>query len=246
MTTVEIVLIVIGIILMIGSFFLTEKLTQKDLEEISKLSTVAMKRILEKNMSGTKEKIDAMIEESIDQSIDKVDIALDKETNEKIKAISEFSDTVLESIHKTHNEVMFLYSMLNDKHADLVQYAGKLQKLKSDLEQLEEDVVHTITDTNNIALNVPEKENVGKPAALSKGQKTEKGKQNKNSLESSEAITSVAAKQDEEEIVDESNHNRSILNLHKQGMSVIEIARKLSLGLGEVKLVIDLYNEEEE
>ena len=53
MTTVEIILIVIGIILMIGSFFVTEKLSQKEVEQISKLSSNEMKYILEKNMKST-------------------------------------------------------------------------------------------------------------------------------------------------------------------------------------------------
>jgi hypothetical protein len=33
-----------------------------------------------------------------------------EETNEKIMAISEYSDTVMENMNKTHNEIMFLYN----------------------------------------------------------------------------------------------------------------------------------------
>ena len=48
-------------------------------------------------------------------------------------AISEFSDTVMENMNKTHNEIMFLYSMLNDKHAAMTQHAEELQKMMSEL-----------------------------------------------------------------------------------------------------------------
>ena len=39
------------------------------------------------------------------------------------------------------------------------------------------------------------------------------------------------------------NNNDSILTLHKRGMMDIDIARELGLGLGEVKLVIDLFEK---
>jgi DNA-binding NarL/FixJ family response regulator len=37
------------------------------------------------------------------------------------------------------------------------------------------------------------------------------------------------------------NNNEQILKLYKQGKSKIAIAKELGLGVGEVKLVIDLY-----
>ena len=43
----------------------------------------------------------------------------------------------------------------------------------------------------------------------------------------------------------ESNHNAAILELHRQGASEIEIAKELGLGVGEVKLVLGLFREEE-
>ena len=39
----------------------------------------------------------------------------------------------------------------------------------------------------------------------------------------------------------ESNSNDQILELHKAGKSNMAIARELGLGIGEVKLVIDLF-----
>lgn len=38
------------------------------------------------------------------------------------------------------------------------------------------------------------------------------------------------------------NNNERILAMHAQGVPVVDIARELNLGVGEVKLVIDLYN----
>ena len=38
------------------------------------------------------------------------------------------------------------------------------------------------------------------------------------------------------------NHNGKILELFKQGKSEVEIAKEMGLGVGEVKLVVDLYD----
>lgn len=135
MTGVEIILILIGIVFMIGSFMITEKLSASELDSIAKLSENEIKIILEKEMGKSSVRIEEQIDETIDASINKVERALDKETNEKIMAISEYSDTVLESMNKTHNEIMFLYSMLNDKHTELTELSGELSKVASKIEE---------------------------------------------------------------------------------------------------------------
>ena len=40
---------------------------------------------------------------------------------------------------------------------------------------------------------------------------------------------------------EQEKHNQQILALHGEGFKDVEIARKLGLGLGEVRLVIGLY-----
>ena len=133
MSVLEIVLLVVGIVLMIASFFITEKLSNKELDKIAELSTEEMQKILEHNLNDAQVKVNSMVDQVVDHSIEKsmeiVERALDKETNEKMRVLTEYSDTVLESINKTHNEVMFLYSMLNDKHSELTKYAGNLAQL---------------------------------------------------------------------------------------------------------------------
>ena len=39
------------------------------------------------------------------------------------------------------------------------------------------------------------------------------------------------------------NNNEKILRMHRQGISTVAIARELGLGVGEVKLVIDLFKD---
>lgn len=135
MTGVEIILILVGLVLMVGSFMVTEKLSESDLNTIAELGQNEIKRILDKRLEEAEQTIEEQIDTAIDGSINKVERGLDKETNEKMKAIGEYSDTILEEMNKTHSEIMFLYSMLNDKQADLTELTARIGKLAADVEQ---------------------------------------------------------------------------------------------------------------
>lgn len=228
MTALEIVLIVIGAIMMISSFFVMEKLSASEVNRMAELSTEEIQRILERNMKEAERKInnmiDGVIEHSIEMSTEKVERALDKEANEKILAINEYSDTVLESINKTHNEVMFLYSMLNDKHSELTNYAGKLAQLGIHLEELQENVQQTIEKTTDFLEHTQEIDEMPLQMDLE------------------DEIPKV---RDSEPREAGNGQKQRILTMYKDGKTAVEIAKKLGMGVGEVKLVIGLFREEE-
>ena len=237
MSTRETSLLVVGIVLMIASFFITEKLSNSELKKLSDLSTNEMQKILERSLNDAQVKVDNMVDQVIDHSIEKsmeiVERALDKETNEKMRVLTEYSDTVLESINKTHNEVMFLYSMLNDKHSELTKYAGNLAQLAIHLEELEQNVEKTLAESDEIiqkAQEARQEQQVSATPAESVAEEVV--------LEPEEAEPET---QEEEQV----NHNQLILEKYKDGKSAIEIARELGLGVGEVRLVIGLFREEE-
>lgn len=213
MTGVEIVLILVGIVMMVGSFMVTEKLSGKELDKISELSQNEIKRILEKKLENAKVSIEEQIDTAIDDSMNKVERGLDKETNEKMKAIGEYSDTILEQMNKTHSEIMFLYSMLNDKQAELTELSGQIGRLAADVEQ-----------------------------------DMEEAKEAKEAKEEMQVETETAEEPDSMTADEEEgfNHNEKILELYKAGNSMVEIAKTLGLGLGEVKLVIGLFKGDEE
>ena len=222
---------------MIASFFITEKLSSSELKELSDLSTEEMQKILERSLNDAQVKVDNMVDQVIDHSIEKsmeiVERALDKETNEKMRVLTEYSDTVLESINKTHNEVMFLYSMLNDKHSELTKYAGNLAQLAIHLEELEQNVERTLSESDEIIQKAQEARQIQQVSATLTESVAEEVV-----LESEEAEPET---QEEEQV----NHNQLILEKYKDGKSAIEIARELGLGVGEVRLVIGLFREEE-
>ncbi len=234
MSALEIVLLVVGIVLMIASFFITERLSNSELDKIAELSTEEMQKILERNLNEAQVKINNMVDQVVDHSIEKsmeiVERALDKETNEKMRVLTEYSDTVIEAINKTHNEVMFLYSMLNDKHSELTKYAGNLAQLAIHLEELQENIEKTVSESDQILQKVQESKN---PKTIPAAVPAEE-----------EVATKDAEffKEHEDEFV---NHNQMILEKYREGKTAVEIAKELGLGVGEVKLVIGLFREEE-
>lgn len=95
MTGVEITLILVGIIFVLGSFFVQEKLTPKDVQEITRLSEKELKIIVERELKNANDKVEDAIDAVVEQSQENAKRLMEKETNEKIMAINEYSNTVI-------------------------------------------------------------------------------------------------------------------------------------------------------
>ncbi len=86
-----------------------------------------IKGLMEEEMQTVRQMQDKM-EETSEDALEKAERSLERLTNEKIMAVSEYSDTVLQEIHKNHEEAMFLYDMLNNKHANIKDTVSKMDK----------------------------------------------------------------------------------------------------------------------
>jgi len=232
MTGMGIALLLIGCVFMIGSFFVSERLSGAEINRIAELSDNELKRIIAKGMENAEGQIDIVVEEKVEEVSEKVEIALERESNLKIMAIDEYSGTVMESMKKTHDEIMFLYSMLNDKHTEMTSLTGDLQRLAANIRSMQEKVsnqAEAYTPTKSVETTTSE-------TYLEKAVAVKENQEERSILE-----------EDKMEFYEEAvNHNDMILALHKEGLSKVEIAKKLSLGVGEVSLVIGLYKGEEE
>ena len=237
MTALEITLIVIGVVFLVGSFFVSDKLSQNDVDQIAKMSEEELRVILDRQLEKAKAEIQNAIEAGIDETTEETKRALEKETNDKINGISEYSDTVLESINKSHNEIMFLYSMLNDKHKDLTDLAANLQKLTTNLHDVEQQMTEK-TLRAQTRLQQPESV-IEKPGKVQKKEIPVEKKIKPENIKKA-----VEVKRNTENEIDEKNDNDAILRLHAEGKSDVEIAKLLDRGLGEVRLVIGLHRGE--
>ena len=248
MTVIEIILIIVGMIFILASFWVTEKLSPDELRHISELSKEEMGVMLEHELEKSKQRVVDIVENTIDDSKDRTERALEKQTNEKIMAINEFSDTVIEKINKTHNEIMFLYSMLNDKHTELTDFTSGLTQQLQDLKSQEEEMTSYYLSQikNQIPQNPkPAEQPAVKPvetkAVFKEAQPqaaTAEEAQPQNTPEQTNAETdSDVSDQAEEEV----NVREEILRLYEEGRDSVAIAKKLGLGVGEVRLILGLY-----
>ncbi len=250
MTVIEIILLIVGMIFILASFWVTEKLSPEELRHISELSKEEMGVMLERELEKSKQRVVDIVEDTIDDSKDRTERALEKQTNEKIMAINEFSDTVIEKINKTHNEIMFLYSMLNDKHTELTDFTTGLTQQLQDLKSQEEEM--TSYYLNQLKNQIPQ---VSKPAAqpveaaaaatpaAAKPQLPANvpAPQESVSAEPEEGTAQVDAADTPEKEEDEVNVKDEILRLYEEGRDSVAIAKKLGLGVGEVRLILGLY-----
>ena len=236
MTGVAWILLLIGVVFMIGSFFVTEKLSPSELNQIAELSEEELKRIIDRGLKNAETRIEDAIDVQVDQSSEKVDRSLEKVTNDKIMAISEYSDTVIESMNKTHNEIMFLYSMLNDKHTELTGMAADLQRLAADVRSLEEKAPLTAP------LAAPERAATVSAASAVTLVPVEKA--DTTGRETAAAPAEQKEEMPETEETKQEGLHAEILKLKKLGMTEVQIAKKLGIGIGEVRLVNGLYRGE--
>lgn len=225
MTGIEILLLVIGVIIFIASFFITEKLTPGELGKIGELSNPEIERVMECELQRVSAEIEGKVQAAAEEALLSAEQSMEEECSEKMNTIREYSDTVLESMNKTHNEIMFLYSMLNDKHAELTKLSTDLQELASSLEKKDEEIANRLMQDVTL-------EGMGfeqSAAALPED------------IIQPESMPEQKKETEHEKAEEESNHNDAILELYREGKSSMEIARTLALGLGEVQLVIGLY-----
>ena len=226
MGILEIVLLIAGIIIFTGSFFLPlggEKNTGID----QKAAKEEIHSLVEEEMNTVRSKMQDKMEETSGDAIEKAERSLERLTNEKIMAVNEYSDTVLQEIHKNHEEAMFLYDMLNSKHANIKDTVSKIDKAVKAAE-------------NKTAENktVEDKAAADKTAGTVAEEKKSDTLQTESliQLENSPQIGFMG-----ETVQEGQNNNEKILGMHRQGKSTVAIAKELGLGVGEVKLVIDLY-----
>ena len=297
MGILEITLLAAGAIIFIVSFCIPVK-EEKLKEETRNLAAEEVKSLVSAEIETVRERLTELSEEEMKQQIEKSERSMERISNEKIMAVNEYSDTVLEEIHKNHEEVVFLYDMLKNKKAGLAESYEKadqdlqalLQQIKDseitvrenleeigkkqkELETAKKEAVFYTEPENKKTAGVrrtkkaaaqpePEKESVPEQAAVleekefkpftvekieaapkkapvKKAEKRpERRPEEAPPAENAEVMLLLSNTMEDSAV---GNSNERILELHKAGKSNMAIARELGLGIGEVKLVIDLY-----
>ncbi|MBQ9199481.1 MAG: hypothetical protein IJ141_04815 [Lachnospiraceae bacterium] len=211
MSAAVILLIILGLIFIFGSFLLVEKDKDKEDEGIIKIP--------EKLSDEQKEKISKLIDdymdEHIDSKLDDVEAKFSEIVNQKTLALGDYAVSVNEEIERNHSEALFLYSMLSDKQKEIMTTASMVDAYKKEVNELVNENIEVKKKDRReerLAIELEEMKN--------------------------EALDIA---EDEEEIKTLDANKDIILEMHKSGLSILEIAKNLGLGVGEVKLIVDLY-----
>ena len=115
MATIEIVLLVIGILAFVASFFIPD--VRKSEEE--SFAEDEVRALVEKEFEASKAKLEEMTDETIRYGMEKAERSLDKITNEKMLALGEYSDSIMNQISTNHKETVFMYDMLTKNKEEL-------------------------------------------------------------------------------------------------------------------------------
>lgn len=230
MTVVEVVLLLIGVVFFIGSFFVTEKLSPADVNKVAELSEGELRVLVDRELDTARAKVSDVVDEAMDLTIDKVQRTMERDTNEKIMAISEYSDATMEQLKKINHEVTFLYSMLGDKHAQLNEAMEQMDELIQTYQSLR---AMPMPDVHAVPVASEPVEPVVQPVQT----------QMEVVPQDEEVVQEVEIPEEEPKPV---SVREQILERYHAGEDLTDIARNLGLGFGEVKLIVELYRGEEE
>ncbi len=215
MTPMEITLLIVGVIIFCLSFIIKDRESSDQIFDEDVIRD-QVRRITDRELDGMNLKVKEATESSIEYAMEKAERGLEKISNEKIMAVSEYSNTIMEEINKSHKEVMFLYDMLTDKQTDLKNTVRKAEATAREVE-----------DAGNKAV-------MNQAAFVDGIDSIVKDNIDPDVSDTSETNLHV-------EDMEPDNNNRRIIELHQAGRTAVEIAKELNLGVGEVNLVIGLF-----
>ena len=305
MTVTVIVMIIIGIIICIASFFVSEKLTNKNDELHKNLMTLDEDyEFSERELRIIRRKIEDVIANQAKDILYETNESLSNMANEKTMALGDYAVAVCEQIDKNHKEVMFLYSMLDDKQKEIMKTVRIVNDANKEAKDMLESIKNYDAQRMDNSMQSYKQSALDQLTAMSKKRQEDEWKEalqqtpvtaeiydgteaatediqqveseleeatmsshldedveaSMNTLDVSTMEEDVMQMDDmedvfaeldqtdvdfddvlEEEFKENENSNDIILEMHRNGSSIIEIAKQLGLGVGEVKLVIDLY-----
>lgn len=218
MGAMEVFLIITAVIVIAVSFCIKEKSDKNEDEKKSGQDEV--KAVTQEMI---KEEIQNQLAMISDDMLENTEAKLDKIANQKIMAVGNYSEDVLKNIEENHNEVMFLYNMLNDKETTLKNTVRDIEAVKVSVRKMADNVENDVQGWENEIKLSQEEETV--PA------------EDKEERPSQEAVPEMEDAEEE----DQRSNKEKILELYRQGKSNIEIAKRLNLGVGEVNLVLGLF-----
>ncbi len=146
MTAFEIVLLAVGVIAFVISFFIPE-----GKGKAASLDEEKLQEIIDEKVDTAKRRIDDLTEENVNYSMEKSERALEKLTNEKILAVGDYSDAIMSDLNKTHQEVVFLSDMLDKNKGDLTKLLLETDKISKEASKAANDAYNLAASAEKIS-----------------------------------------------------------------------------------------------
>lgn len=141
MGLLEIVLICIGLVIFVISFIIPERKIESD--DVQTISEDQIRQLVSDEYDRTKSRLDDITDETINYSMEKAERKLERISNEKMLAMGEYSDAILDQISTNHQEVVFLHDMLNQNKNDLTVMLSQAIKDASDAADMSNRAMET-------------------------------------------------------------------------------------------------------
>lgn len=219
-------LTIIGLCLIVGSFIFFDK------EEEKKKQVVVLNdyELDEKEMAKLQESIREVAKDYSDELIEKTKTDLNQVTTAKMLEINELTEQALEDLKKSHQECVFLFDMLEDKSSKLKEYvSASAEKLFS----MQASVSRVVPEEQKEEVDNFFREPT--PESQVREHLMEQVEQNKDIEIFEEDMLGTE---------DVQQRNQQILAMSAAGKNPVDIAKELDLGVGEVQLVVDLFQGE--
>lgn len=228
MSPLEITLIVIGIIIIIVSCVIVDRNSKTAAQPVNQAFSVD-DMLTEEEKKKLTDRMKELLADISEETVIRTDDTLSRLSNEKIIAVNEFSEQILEKINRNHEEVVFLYNMLNDKENELKSVVKEIDSSKKKVQDIMEAKA-SAEKVQKMKAAKPQMPDNNTSGAVQLGRQVRPTVSQDNQVQDISEIDRLS-----------SNNNTRILELYSHGKSIIEISKLLGLGQGEVKLVIDLF-----
>lgn len=238
MTGFEVVLLILGIAFVVISCFIVDKSGNHDKTAVSSgLNEDELEQMISEAIERAQDETDRLVRDGEDR--------LENISNDKIIAVGEYSDQVLEKVGANHQEVVFLYQMLQDKEEELKSELQKIENSRVECERAIHELDRVMKEAEELKAQVKtEIRPAQEPAKTVVRQTASKPVRKTATVKTPQPAKTVQP--EPVKAVDARDtmmlsKNDEIIALYKENKSVMEISKLLKMGQGEVKLIIDLY-----
>ena len=147
MVATEIFLIAAGVICVVVSVVMSFGDDKENVESSAK------GELTQAQLDMVKHQVDEVIKQQISGLSEKTEAALDKISNTKILEMNEYAESVLGEINRNHNEAVFLYDMLSDKHENLKSTVSEASAKADQVKQTLKDAEVTAKEAKDFKIS---------------------------------------------------------------------------------------------